>query len=156
MENEPVFIEIISSIKSCQYWWGQYMDDEVYKNQRNTGMNRFENFKRWIGRTKCWIRCKPKPLAIIQYGFYFRKYVEFKNFDYGPVFQVLDTMKSKVFVCVLVVERILGPNDPRAFKPIPLDLMMISLNTDFLENGWSIKKIESFLSRIGDWQIELV
>jgi hypothetical protein len=31
-----------------------------------------------------------------------------KNFDYGPVFQVLDTMKSKVFVCVLVVERILG------------------------------------------------
>jgi hypothetical protein len=31
---------------------------------------------------------------------------EFKNFDYGLFFQVLDTMKSKT-VCVLVVERIL-------------------------------------------------
>jgi hypothetical protein len=39
------------------------MDDEVYKNQRNTGMNRFENLsKDELGVQNAWIRCKPKPV----------------------------------------------------------------------------------------------
>jgi hypothetical protein len=68
---------------------------------------------------------------LLKYGFILGSGMSSLKISITDLFSSFGYNEVKVFVCVLVVERILGRMIHGVFKPILLmDLMMISLNTD--------------------------
>jgi hypothetical protein len=74
-------------------------------------------------------------------------YVEFKNFDYGPIFSTFGYNEVEGIRIRVGGRTYFGPNDPWLQTIQLMDLMIINSNTVFQENGWSTKKQDHYFWR---------